>query len=639
MKKAYWVTFVILACVTSMAFWLMRRSTPLQDTDYLLLGEIANHSGDPVLDDSLREAVRVGLSQSPHLNLINDEKVRGVLRQTGKSDTQPADATVAAQICAGLDAAAYLTGLVEHSAGDYRVELNVNRCKDGARLAKSSGSAPRPDLLIHQLGVVAVKLREQLGESHESIQKFDIPLDRATSPMPAALKAYADARKTLREQGDLAAVPLYRKAVDADSRFAIARSGLAVSLYNLNQMAEAADNIRQAYEAGDRQTARERLNISTLYYDLAQGDVEKAIEGYKEYIRIYPRDDVATGNLSSEFFVIGDYEQAAKYAEAALKLDPDSAAWYENYSTALLALGRTEQAEHVLKEAFERKMDDASLHSNMYSVGFVRNDQAIMRQELQWAEGRPGGDSLFAAQADTEAYYGRLNKARQLTQKAIEMAKTAGLDESAATWAVQGAMREAVLGSPKEARRMVSDALQLAPKSKDVRSTAAVIYAAIGDEQEARKIADDLQALFPSNIVIQKAWLPVVRAQLAINKRQYEQAVQELQTVSTYERGQLTGNLSDSCMVPVVLRGEAFLALKKSSEAYAEFQKIDTSPGLVGNCWSGSFAKLEMARAKTQSGAKADAKSWYEQLTKLWAEADPELTLMKQVKAEIKQVQ
>src|SRR6516162_9128591 len=571
MKRVYRFVLLVLACATSFAFWRMRRTVPLEDTDSLLLGEVSNRSGEAMLDESLREALRIALSQSPHLNLISDEKVRDISRKRGTSENQALTADFAKQICAELDATAYLTGIVVYADAEYTVQLDVNRCKGGSRIADSRGSAPRAELLIHQLGVAAVQLREELGEDAGSLQKFDTPLERATSPLPRALKSYADARKVLREQGDLAAVPFYRKAVEADSRFAVARSGLAVSLYNLNQMGEAAEAIRQAYEAGDRQTARERLNISTLYYDMAQGDVEKAIEGYKEYIRIYPRDDVALGNLSSEFFVIGDYQQAAKYAEVALKLDPDAAAWYENYSTALLALDRIDEAQRVLQESFVRKMDDASLHSNMYSLAFLRKDQGQMQQQLNWAEGQSGGDSLVAAQADTEAYYGRLKKAREFTSKAIGMARRADLLESAATWTIEAAMREALFGYPKEARAEVHDALQLAPSSKDVRALAAVIYARVGDESEARQIADDLRALYPSNIAIQKAWLPVIRAQLAMNRKQYEESLAQLRVVGPYERGQLTGNLSDSCMVPVLLRGETLLAMNKSPEAAAEF--------------------------------------------------------------------
>jgi tetratricopeptide (TPR) repeat protein len=330
--------------------------------------------------------------------------------------------------------------------------------------------------------VAATALRQQLGESLESLRRTDCPLERATTPVPAALKAYSNARLAVSEKGDWEAISSYKKAIDLDSRFALARSALAVSYYNLNQMGPASDQIRQAYEAGDRQTFRERLNITTLYYDLAQGDIDKAIEGYKEYIRAYPRDDVAMGNLSSEFFVTGDYEQAAKYAESAFKLDPDSI-WYENYSTALMALGRLDEAEKALKDAFAHKLDDAALHSNLYSIGFLKGDQSLMEQQLAWAAGRANGeDFLLAIQADTEAYFGRLQKAREYTERSVQSALKNELPESAGTWRVQAGLREALLGYPAEARKGAEEALKLAPESKDVRVLAALGFARVGEK-------------------------------------------------------------------------------------------------------------------------------------------------------------
>lgn len=286
MKKTYWIALVLLACGTSIAFWRMRRATPLLDTDYLLVGEVANKSGETVLDNSLREALRIALSQSPHLNLINDEKVRDVLRQKGKPENEAVTLESAKQVCPEVGAAAYLTGVVEHTNGEYQVRLNVNRCRDGSRLASSEGSAARPDLLIHQLGLAAVELRQAWGEDAVSVQKYNVAVgasDIADADSAEGVRGRAENTKGARGPGGNAVLQ-----ESGGSGFAIrgGRSGLAVSLYNLNQMGEAADNIREAYEAGDRQTARERLNISTLYYDMAQGDVEKAIEGYKEYLRI-----------------------------------------------------------------------------------------------------------------------------------------------------------------------------------------------------------------------------------------------------------------------------------------------------------------------------------------------------------------
>ena len=635
MKTKILLAAAIVLVLCGLGYWQWHKPAPLRDSDFLLVGEFVNASGEPNFDGSLREAVRVALGQSPYLNLVSDDKVRTVLRAVGKPDGEQLSASVSRELCGRLGAKAYLTGTISKASAGYAIELRANRCQDGERIAREADTAARADLVIHHLGLISALLREDLGEKKESVKKFDFPLERATTPIPAAMKAYEDARKATRDKGDLDALPFYKKAIDLDSRFALARSGLAVCYYNLNQMAIASEQIRAAYEAADRQTVRERFNVTTLYYDLSQGDTEKAIAGYKEYLRAYPRDDVAMGNLSSEFFVIGDYEQAAHYAEAALSIDPDSAAWYENYSTALLALSRMDEAEKILKEAFSRKMDDAALHSNMYSLAFLKGDSAQMQHELAWAENKPNGeDSILAAQADTEAYFGRLKKAREFTRRAVAAAQKAELPESAATWEVEAGMREAMFGNMEEARKAAERGLKFAPDSKDVRAMAALIFARTGDEAKAQQIMDDLRASYVSNVVMQKAWLPVVRAQMAMRKNRSAEAIQQLEIVMPYEKGQLTGNLSDSCMIPAYLRGEALLSSQKSRAAMTEFQKIEANSGIIGNCWSGPLAKLGAARAEAAAGALPDAKGGYHQFLELWKDADADIPVFRQAKSE-----
>jgi eukaryotic-like serine/threonine-protein kinase len=635
MKSRILVASAIGAVALCASYWWWQRPSKLKGTDSLLLGDIANESGEPDFDGSLREGLRVALLQSPYLNLTSDEKIRAVLRDAGKPAEAEMNKELAAAFCGKAEAQAILTGKISRDGTSHEVEVEVYECKSGHRIAREAADAARADLVILHLGEIARKLREDLGESAESIRKFDVPLEKATTPIPAALRAYAEARKVNREKGDLEAVPLYKRAIELDSRFAMAHSGLAVSYYNLNQMRQAGDEVRQAYEAGDRQTYRERLNISTLYYDMAQGDIEKAIEGYKEYIRAYPRDDVAMGNLSSEYFVVGDYADAAKYAEAALKIDPDSGAWYENYSTALLALSRVDEAEKTLREAFARKLDDPALHANLYAVGFAKHDAEIMRRELEWAAGKANGeDSILAAQSDTEAYYGRLQKAREYTRRAVESAKKADLPESAAIWEVEAGMREAMFGYPEEARRHTDAALLLAAESKDVRALAALVYARVGDDSKAQKIMDDLQALYVSNMVIQKAWLPVLKAQMELRKKRYAESIRELEGVTPYEKGELTGNLSDSCMIPAFLRGEAELGAGNGAQAVIEFQKFAADAGIVGSCWSAPLAKLGEARAIAASGSATRAKLAYANFLALWKDADGDIPALKQAKAE-----
>jgi len=625
----------IVAGALCAGYWWWQRPAKLGETDNLLLGDIGNESGESNFDGSLREALRIALAQSPYLNLVSDEKIRSILRDAGQAEGAPLTETLAHSVCAKTGAQAYLTGKIVRKDGGYQVKLSVYRCAGTRRIAKASAGAARADLVVQHLGEAARELRQDLGESATSVQKYNVPLERGTTPIPASLKAYQEARKAIREKSDLEAVPLYKRAIELDSRFAMAHSGLAVSYYNLNQMGKASEEVRQAYEAGDRQTYREHLNVATLYYDLAQGNIEKAIEGYKEYIRTYPRDDVALGNLSSEYFVIGDYIEAAKYAEAALKIDPDSAAWYENYSTALLALSRPEEAEKVIQEALSRKLDDPSLHSNLYAVAFAQGDSAVMQRELEWAAGKTNGeDSLLAAQSDTEAYYGRLQKARAYSRRAVESAKKAELPESAGVWEVEAGMREVMFGYPDEARKHAESALRLAPDSKDVRALAALVYARLGEDGKAQKIMDDLRALYVSNVVIQKAWLPVVQAQMKLRKKQYGDAINSLERALPYEKGQLTGNLSDSCMIPAFLRGEAQLGAGNGRQALAEFRKFSTDAGIVGSCWSAPLAKLGVARAEGMTGSTRQAKEAYAKFLDLWKGADTDLPLLKQAKAE-----
>ena len=635
MKTRILLAATIVAGALCAGYWWWQRPTSLGEADLLLLGDITNATGENNFDGTLREALRVALLQSPYLNLVSDEKIHSILREAGQRDGAELTEALLPAVCGKAGAQAYLTGKISRDGSGYVVKLTVDRCTGARRMAKAVAHAGRADLVVQHLGEAARTLRQDLGESPQSIVKYDVPLERATTPILASLRAYEEARRMIREKGDLEAVPLYKRAIDLDSRFAMAHSGLAVSYYNLNQMGKASDEVRQAYEAGDRQTYREHLNIATLYYDLAQGDIEKAIGGYKEYIRAYPRDDVAMGNLSSEYFVIGDYAAAAKFAEAALKIDPDSAAWYENYSTALLALSRPLEAEKVLQEAFSRKLDDPSLHANLYAVGFAKGDFALMQRELSWAAGKPNGeDSLLAAQSDTEAYFGRLQKAREYTRRAVESAKRAELPESAAVWEVEAAMREAMFGYPEEARKHVESALQLAPESKDVRALASLVFARLGEDSKAQKILDDLRALYVSNMVIQKAWLPVVQAEMKLRRKQYADAINSLEGVTPYEKGQLTGNLSDSCMIPAFLRGEAQLGAGNARQALAEFQKFSTDAGIVGSCWSAPLAKLGMARAEAMSGSTSRAKEAYAKFLEQWKSADAEIPALRQAKAE-----
>ncbi|PYU62571.1 MAG: hypothetical protein DMG56_11610 [Acidobacteria bacterium] len=635
MRATLTIAGLLLAAVAVGFYWYSQRGMKLSETDSILIGEFSNAAGDSVFDGTLREALGVSLAQSPSLNLVSVEKVREALRSMGR----PADSLLlqelAPSLCQRLGATVYLTGSIVKAGSGYSLRLDAGRCStDDSGISTKSDAANRGEAL-HALGVAAADLRGKFGEEPDSLQKFDLPLERATTASLDALAAFTEGRRLAREKGAIEAVPALKKAVELDPKFALAHSNLAVAYYNLNQNALAADHIRQAFESADRQTVRDRLHITTLYYDLATGDVQKAIASYKEWVRLYPRDDIAKGNLSSEYFLIGDYEQAATLAQQALRLDPGSAAWYENLATAYIALQRLEEAQNIVELAFARKLDDPSMHAELYALAFLRGEPAAMEREMTWSDGKPGGeDTLLALQADTEAYVGHVQKARALSRRAVEVAENSQLSEPAAIWQGIAALREAVYGNFEEARKGADKVLELAPQSRDAQILAILVLTRLGDVRRVQTMLDDLAAANVSNTVVQSAWLPTIRAQAEMVGQKPVKALELLDVVKPYERGQLIGNLTYSCMIPVYLRAEAYLGARRGPQALAEFQKLTDSRGVVGNCWSGALAHLGQGRARALAGSTNAARISYLEFFSLWKDADAGVPILKSARIE-----
>src|SRR5258708_11063880 len=365
MRAKLAIAGLLLVLVAVGFYGYSQRSTKLTDTDTILIANVSSATGDPVFDGSLQEALAISLAQSPSLNLVSAEKVAEGMRSLGRPLETAVTRELAPQLCQRLGATVFVTGSISKDGRGYALRLDAMRCSGDDAVAHSGGDAAGKGEVLHALGIAATDLRAKFGEDPTSLQKFDLPLDRAASSSLDALKAFSDGRRLAREKGAMDAVPALKKAIEAHSRFALAHSNLAVAYYNLNQNALAADHIRPAVELADRQTVRDRLHITTLYYDLATGDVQKAIASYKEWVLLYPRDDIAKGNLSSEYFLVGDYEQAASLDQQTLLLDSRITAWYENLATAYIALQRLEEAQNIWKLPFARNIDDHTLQARL----------------------------------------------------------------------------------------------------------------------------------------------------------------------------------------------------------------------------------------------------------------------------------
>lgn len=616
-------------------FWYGNGGVKLTDKDALLVGDFENSTGDPIFDGSLHEALTIGLAQSPLLNLVSPEKVAEALRARPLPPTTPVNRELAPKLCGRVGAIVFLTGAIAKDGDSYRLRLSTFECASSKEISSAKSEARGRNQVVHALGEAAAKLRSQLGESADSVKKFNLPLERATSASVDAIQSFAEGRRLSREKGALEAVPALKKAIEFDPKFALARSNLAVSYYNLNQNALAADSIRQAFELADRQTVRDRLHVTTLYYDLGTGDVQKAIQSYKQWVELYPRDDIAKGNLASEYFLIGDYEQAANFGMQALQLDPGSVAWYENLATADIALLRLKEARYILNLALSRGLEDPAIHTEVYALAFLQGDTSAMQREMQWSVGKAGGeDAMLALQADTEAYAGHLQKARELSRRAVESALSANLAEPAAIWQGISALRDAVYGKTQEARAGADKVLKIAPNSRDAQTLAILVLARIGELRRAQSMLDDLAAANVSNTVVQSAWVPTIRAQLNLANQKPAQTLVLLESVKPYERGQLIGNLSYACMIPAYLRGEAYLDAKQGALALAEFQKLSDDRGIVGNCWSGALALLGRARAQALAGSTNAARNSYQRFFELWKTADADLSILKAARGE-----
>jgi eukaryotic-like serine/threonine-protein kinase len=635
------VAVVLVALLIAVGFYYRSRSSKqLTEKDTIVLADFTNTTGDPLFDATLKEALAIDLGQSPFLNILSDQKINETLRLMGQTPGERVGEDTAREVCQRAGGKAYILGKVGNLGGQYVVSLNAFNCLTGDTLARAQVESASKEHILEALSRTTSQLRSELGESLASVQKFDVPLDQATTPSLEALKAYSLGMKAEHEKGPVEAIPFFKRASELDPNFALAYVRLAVAHSNLNQAGVATEYITKAFDLRDRVSEREKLHITTLYYDVGTGELEKATDSYKQWIQTYPRDDAGHGNLGNEYAIKGRYEQAVTETQESLRLEPNNVLSYENLGAYYLALNRVDEAQATTDQALSRKLDDVALRAVIYGLGFVRGDSAKMQQQVAWSAGKAGAeDLLLSYQSDTEAYFGHLEKARELSRRAVEVARRSDRKEPAALWQANAAVRESMLGNTKLARENAASALSIVPDSKDTEVLAAIAWARSGELSRAESLIADLGKRFPLNTGVQSVWLPTIRAQIEIARGNPAKAVELLETASQYELGEWSGSLFNSCLYPVFVRGDAYLALHQGNAAVAEFQKILDHRGVVWNCATGALAHLGVARAYAVSGDAAKAKASYQDFFALWKDADPDIPILKEAKTEYAKLQ
>jgi serine/threonine protein kinase/tetratricopeptide (TPR) repeat protein len=626
---------VIAAVVAGVLLLRPRHAAPLAEKDTVVLADFTNTTSDPVFDGTLRQGLSSQLEQSPFLNVLSDERVA----QTLTLMAQPKDARLtrelAREVCQRAAGSATIEGSISSLGSQYIVGLKAVNCRSGDALANEQATAGGKEQVLKALGEAAAKVRVKLGESLASVQKYDAAAESVTTPSLDALQAYSLGYQMQGVKRDnAAAIPFFQRAVSLDPNFAMAYARLATNYVNLGETARASENIRKAYELRERVSEREKFYIVSHYEQYFTGNLEATRKTYELWAQTYPRDEVPANNLAAIDQALGDYDKALAANQQVLKLNPESGLYYTNLISGYVSVDRLDEARATAQDAQAHHLDNPQNHLILYGIDFLQHDAAGMDREAAALMGKPGfEDVMLGTESDTAAYAGQFSKARELTRRASESAQRADEKEAAAGYVAEAAWREALVGNMSLAKQQAQAALALST-GRDVEALSAMALGVAGDAAQATRVAADLAKRFPEDTIVQFNYLPTIHADTALQGGSGAKAIEALTPVAPYELGSV-----GQALYPIYLRGEGDLAARQSSAAAGEFQKILAHPGIVANSQIGALAHLGMGRAYAQSGDASKARSAYQDFLAIWKDADPDVPILKEAKAEYAKLQ
>ena len=584
------VPVLVALLVAGGLYYRSHRSKPLTDKDTIVPADFANSTGDAVFDDTLKTALNLSLRQSPFLNMLSDSAVEKTLQEMTRPASTKLTPEVAREVCQRAQSKAYIVGSIATLGSEYVLGLKAVNCQSGDTLAQEQVTAASKEKVLDALGEAASKLRGELGESLATVQKFDVPLSEATTSSLEALKAYTLGEKAHREKGTAAGLPYHQRAIELDPNFAMGYEEVGSDYSTLGEVGRGIEYFTKAFQLREHASEREKLHITADYYSNVTGELDKAAQTYQEEIQAYPREYRAHLDLGNQYASLGQYEKARDAYSQSLRLTPDHAGIYANLANTQLALQRFDEARQTIRQAEARKVDVYLLHNALYALSFLGADFSGMEEQLKWFAGKPEENSGLSLASDTEAYAGHVRKARQLSKQSVDSAIRADSKETGAIWQEIAAQREAAFGNATDAKQEAAQGLKLYPTSQGVEVEAALAFAMADDTTRAESLAQDLNQRFQLDTQMQSLWLPSIRAQLALNKKNSAAALSALQpALPPIEFGTIPFVINSSCLYPTYVRGEAYLAAGQGGAAAAEFQKILDHSGIVWNCWTGAF--------------------------------------------------
>ncbi|HYR77437.1 MAG TPA: protein kinase [Pyrinomonadaceae bacterium] len=618
----------LLALTTSlMLLWYFRhtRAVPLTDKDTIVLADFLNTTGDAVFDGTLKLALAVQLGQSPFLSIFGDDRLREALRFMDRSPDEPVTRDVGREICLRQGLKALLAGSIAALGSHYVITLEAINALTGDAIAREQTEAESKEQVLRKLGKAATRLRERMGESLASIQKFDAPIEQATTSSLDALKAYSMGRELTLGNKDREAMPFLRRAVELDPNFAQAYDRLGGSYSNTGQQELAIEAFQKAFDLRERASEYEKLKIAADYYAFATFETDKSLEAYELVVRTYPRDFTAWNNLGNRYNSVGQFEKAAEACRESIRLNPNWVIPRSNLALAFIFLNRFDEAKQVIQEALAQKLESTPMHSHRYSIAFVQGDAAAMKQQIDWASGRPDEYLAQAWQAEVAAFCGQLRKEREYSQRIVELALQHERKEAAAQFLAGQAVMEAIFGHCDHASSLVGKAFNIW-RSRSTVAIAANALSICGDSGQAQPLIDEYSRLFPKNTFWNAVSAPLCQAQIALHRGSPAQAIELLESAHRFES---SGNFG-----PQYVRGQAYLKLNKGAEAAAEFQEILSHRGWSVRGVLYPLAYVGLARGAVLQGDTAKARKAYQDFFALWKDADPDNPILIEAKKE-----
>jgi tetratricopeptide (TPR) repeat protein len=622
------------------AYAYLHRAPKLTGKDTVVLADFENKTGDSVFDQTLRQGLAVQLEQSPFLTLVSEQRVQQVLGLMNRSTEARLTPAVAREICERTGSTAVLEGSIAGLGTQYVLWLRARNCRTGEVLAEEQAQTERKEEVLKALSRIAIQMRTRLGESLASVQEHSTPLEQATTSSLEALKAYSAAKTAQYASGGPAAIPNLQQAIAIDPQFAMAHADLGFMSWNMGQTDLGAEQVRIAYGLRDRVSDRERRYILMLYDRQVTGNLQKELQTLESWAQTYPRDSTAKGILGGWVAMgTGQYERGIQAGQEVIRLDPDMSYGY-TVASHFLSLNRLTEAEDALRRAAERKLELPEMLVTRYYLAFLKGDQAGMEREIARASGEHAEDWMAHHQALVLARSGRMQQARTMWEHAIALAQQAGRRENTAIYEAAEAVCEAHSGNRAAAKERARAALEFA-KGRDVEYAAAFALALSGESSESQRLAADLEKRFPEDTPVQFEYLPTLHALSALAHQAPADAVERLQRAVPYDFAMpgtaFFGKFGG--LYPAYIRGEAYLAAGRGREAAAEFQKVLDHRGIVLADPIGVLAHVQLGRAYHLVGDEVKAKASYQDFLTLWRDADPDIPIFQQAKAEYAKLQ